>query len=48
MRKYYTMPQIGVIAFQAGERLMWGLENSLDKAEHSAPERHPASLREQW
>ena len=48
MKRNYTMPQSTVIALQAGERLMWELENSLDKADHSAPERPFKSLRLQW
>ncbi len=51
MKKSYTMPQAGIIALQAGERLMWELGNSLDKADHSAPERKSGvfrSLRLQW
>jgi hypothetical protein len=48
MKKNYTMPQSGEVILLAGEKLMWPLEHSWDKAEHSAPERHPAGLRQQW
>jgi hypothetical protein len=48
MKKNYTMPQLEEITLQSGEKLMWELEFSWDKAEHSAPERHPAGLRQQW
>jgi len=53
MKKNYTMPQVGVITLQAGERLMWELENSSrkdDPAQDDAPGRRGTfrSLRLQW
>ena len=57
MKKNYTMPLAEIITLQAGERLMWDLEPSLDKDDpnnRTAPERRAGegmplrSLRLQW
>ncbi|MBP5476584.1 MAG: hypothetical protein J6Y00_02725 [Paludibacteraceae bacterium] len=57
MKKNYSMPKVGIIALQAGERLMWELESSLDKDDPNnrlAPQRRTdggvpfRSLRLQW